>query len=74
MSKAAHPTVLVFPGAVQCRVKESVDEVIGLVAEGSWFQATADPEGESIWVNAQQVLYVARERTPIEVMRAERCV
>ncbi len=62
--------MLMLTGAT-CAVRESTDTVAERVQSASrdslsWFQATSDPEGEAIWVNASQVLWFGRERTPVE--------
>jgi len=56
-------------------VQETPEEIGALIGRalqegGGWFTATAAPETEPILVNAQLILCVGRERTPVE--RAER--
>jgi hypothetical protein len=66
---ASHTTVLVMAGNA-CRVREGPELVqVAIEASGSdWVWLTADPEGESILVNVAQIQYVARERTPVEMV------
>ena len=74
MVSAGHTTTLMMTGAT-CGVREAPEQVIERIRDSitrgdGWFQATADPEGEPIWINAARLPYVGRERTPFErVMR-----
>jgi len=68
---ARHRTTLLTT-AGNCFVHEDRSEIVSRIraaAEGDgWFEATADPEREPIWVNARNVAIVSRERTPLEAM------
>jgi hypothetical protein len=55
-----------------CAVRETPDEILARIeaAAGGWFSATADPEGDTIWLNARQLHYIGRERTSEELQEA----
>ena len=69
--RARHRTTLLTT-AGNCFVQEDRSEILNRIRaaaeEDGWFEATADPEGEPIWVNARNVVVVSRERTPLEEM------